>query len=65
MGKKSVVEDSSGRVPAVVRGVSPQCHTEDVLTPLDASGGQVLSLIVLLCLIIGVLSSCATFCLFV
>lgn len=34
MGKKSVTESSFGKVPAVVRAVSPQFHRKDMQTLL-------------------------------
>lgn len=34
MGKKSVAENSFGKVPAIVRGVSPLYHTKDIQTLL-------------------------------
>lgn len=34
MGKKSVVESSFGKVPAVVRAVSPPYHRKDTKTLL-------------------------------
>lgn len=34
MGKKSVADKSFGKVPAIVRGISPRYHTKDMQTLL-------------------------------
>lgn len=34
MGKKSVAENSFGKVPTIVRGISPLYHTKDMQTLL-------------------------------
>lgn len=34
MGKKSVAEHSFGKVPAIVRGISPLYHTKNMQTLL-------------------------------